>query len=188
MKNKSLGLLTVYCGPMFAKKTSALLAEASILNEDETLELEIYKPAIDKRYDPSDIKTHDGLSMKELTGIMATPVDISHDFSKIRCDMIIIDEIQFFTEESFNTILVALENGVDVAVAGLDLDSNGKPFGIMPLVLSYANIVEKFCSYCAVCNKRASRTYRKVKSEEQVLVGGSDLYEPRCLKHWREGQ
>jgi thymidine kinase len=173
---------------MFAKKTTALIAEIQVIQDNfYNTKISVFKPSIDNRYDLTDIKTHDGHSLQRLTGLTVQPVSLDFDFSTIESNFIIIDEIQFFKDTAFDSILKVLERDCDVVVAGLDLDSNGKPFGIMPRVLSYANYIEKLSSKCSCCNEDATRTFRKIKSNETVLVGGTEFYEPRCLKHWSEG-
>jgi thymidine kinase len=188
MKKIPNGQMTVYCGPMFAKKTTALIAEVQVIQDNfDDPKISVFKPSIDNRYDLTDIKTHDGHSLQKLTGLTVRPVPLDFDFSQVESNFIIIDEIQFFKESSFESIMKVLAKECDVVVAGLDLDSNGEPFGIMPKILCYSNYIEKLNSICSCCNEEATRTFRKVKAKETVLVGGTDLYEPRCLKHWSEG-
>ena len=77
-----------------------------------------------------------------------------------------------------------LTNKIDVVVAGLELDSDANPFGAMPVLLCLADHVEKCSATCCICDGSATRTFRKVKTSGQILVGGSDFYEPRCFEHW----
>lgn len=185
MDIKEQGLLTVYCGPMFAKKTSALIAEIQCVQEMEPEKtIKVFKPCIDKRYDVVDIKTHDGDSLQELTGLSVTPVDIDFDFSSVDADMIFVDEIQFFDKSIVVSFLDLIKRGISVSVCGLDLDSRGMPFGPMPELLCVAGYVQKLEANCSCCQNPATRTFRKVKSSGQVLVGGNDMYEARCLIHW----
>lgn len=117
-----------------------------------------------------------------------------------------VDEVQFFTpgwvEVVFETLLL-MRDDVDVMVVGLDMDRDGRVFPGMGSVEEFAakhcqfdpqqptNVLvthEKLVGVCARCGERnATRTFFKGSrdgSGQQVLVGGSDLYEPRCYEHW----
>jgi thymidine kinase len=120
-----------------------------------------------------------------------------------------VDEVQFFTpgwiEVVFETLLLMRED-VDVMVVGLDMDRDGRVFPGMGSVEGFAakhsqhhqqstttGILvthEKLVGICARCGERnATRTFFKGNRDGsgQVLVGGSDLYEPRCYEHWLLG-
>ena len=47
----------------------------------------------------------------------------------------------------------------------------------------WATRVEKCPAVCPVCGSDAYYTFKKVDGEEEILVGGSDIYEPRCWNH-----
>lgn len=119
-----------------------------------------------------------------------------------------VDEVQFFTpgwvEVVFETLLLMRED-VDVMVVGLDMDRDGRVFAGMGSVEEFAAkhfqhhqqsgvlvTHEKLVGVCACCGKRnATRTFFKGNrdaSGQQVLVGGSELYEPRCYEHWLLGE
>ena len=183
MKN---GMLKVYCGPMYAGKTTSLLGELTIALDNDKRPL-VVKPLIDNRYSDEDIVSHDGISFNQVTGIrvLRLPTDEIPDLDQVRnIDIIFIDEAQFFVNIG-NAIDAYLEMGIDVVAVGLDMDSNGKPFGSMPALLAKANRVVKLSATCSVCGETANRTYRKPGvAKDQVLIGGTETYEPRCLEHW----
>lgn len=191
-KKTSNGSLTVYCGPMYAGKTTALIAELEAGIEDQKSIL-VIKPAIDNRYGEEDIVSHDGTSLQKTTGHKVRRLGVleyleNQDLENV--DLLLIDEAQFFGVLCTTYISEYLKAGIDVVAVGLDLDSEGKPFGSMPHLLSLANNVYKLAGICSVCGDEATRTFRKltVNSTEQVLIGGSETYDPRCLAHWVEGQ
>ena len=193
MSNKtSNGILTVYAGPMYAGKTTALIAELEAGIEDE-LSVLVIKPVIDNRYSDEDIVSHDGTSLQQTTGhkVKRLAVDEFLTTPEIQdVDLLLIDEAQFFTTLCLEKVSEYLSRGVDVVAVGLDMDSEGKPFGSMPYLLSLANNVYKLSGVCSICDDEATRTFRKLtaSSSSQVLIGGSETYEPRCLEHWLEGQ
>jgi thymidine kinase len=187
-------MLTIYTGCMFASKTTSLLAECQIALEDNKSVL-LVKPNIDKRYSEKDIKTHDGLSAKELglvPYLVPTDWKIDKEFDSSsatsRIDLVCIDEVQFL-ENAKEIVLNILNRDIDVACAGLDLDSFGNNFGKMGDLLCLADVVHKCFADCSICSGPATRTFRKltVKNTNTVAVGGSEMYEPRCFHHWNEG-
>jgi len=190
--SKKTGTLTVYAGPMYAGKTTALIAELEDSLESNSNVL-VVKPSIDNRYSDEDIVSHDGVSLQKVTGhkVKRLPTDgeiVPKDMENI--DVLLIDEAQFFTELCYNWVPAYLERGVNVVAVGLDMDSEGRPFGSMPFLLSLANNVYKLVGVCTVCSDEATRTFRKLsaRSSDQVLIGGAETYEPRCLNCWSIGQ
>lgn len=177
--------ITVFAGPMFAQKSSRLIFEATRRGSNV---LGI-KPSNDKRYDARDIVTHDGLSFEKATGTIVQVLDNSA--SSIILDpaisAVFIDEGQFFTD-LVNVVDSIINQGADVYVSTLDLDSFGNPFSPqVSNLLATAECVIKCPASCAICHRKATRTFRKDGSHEKVKVGGEDVYEPRCLEHWGDG-
>lgn len=187
----TIGSLTVYAGPMYAGKTTALIAELEA-GIEEAKRVLVIKPAIDNRYEANDVVSHDGISLRTTTGHTVQRLGVDQTIALealLEVDLLLIDEAQFFTNlaASIQSYLLA---GVDVVAVGLDMDSEGKPFGCMPQLLAMANVVYKLSGICHLCAADATRTFRKlgVSSSEQVLIGGEETYEPRCHMHWLEGQ
>jgi thymidine kinase len=182
----TIGTLKVYAGPMYSGKTTSLIGEITIALDNRRRPL-VIKPIIDNRYGENDIVTHDGVSLYKMTDIkvLKLPVgDIPQIDQVSNIDILLIDEAQFFTNIG-NAIDAYLEMGIDVVAVGLDMDSNGKPFGSMPALMAKANKVHKLTAHCSVCGDNATRTYRKPDAaKDQVLIGGTETYEPRCLEHW----
>ena len=172
------GWIEVICGSMFSGKTEELirrLKRAKIAN----LKVEIFKPAVDTRYDLEKIISHDE------NAILSTPIDNSQTILLLanEVDVVGIDEAQFFDEEIANVCDELAFRGIRVIVAGLDMDYLGKPFGQMPFIMSKADYVTKLHAICMQCGNMANYSYRKTTSNSaQVLLGEKDLYEPRCRK------
>lgn len=171
------GWIEVICGSMFSGKTEELirrLNRAKIAKQ----EVEIFKPAVDVRYHESDIVSHNQ------TAIRSTPVNASEEILLIatNCDVVGIDEAQFFDEGIVEVANKLAESGKRVIVAGLDMDSRGLPFGPMPALMAVSEFVTKVHAICMVCGDIAHYSFRKVANEEQVLLGEADSYEARCRK------
>lgn len=178
-KGERRGWIEVICGSMFSGKTEELirrLKRAKIAN----LKVEIFKPAVDVRYDDVKIVSHDTNS------IHSTPVDNASSIllPALQVDVVGIDEAQFFDESIVEVCNHLAMRGVRVIVAGLDMDYTGRPFGPMPQLLATADYITKLHAICVQCGNIASISYRKVKDESQLLLGEKDLYEPRCRTCW----
>lgn len=176
------GWIEVVCGSMFSGKTEELirrLKRAKIAKQ----KVEIFKPAIDVRYHEIDIVSHNQ------TAIRSTPVHSSEEILLMTsdCEVVGIDEAQFFDRGIIEVVNKLAENGKRVIIAGLDMDSRGLPFGPMPNLMSIAEYVTKVHAICMVCGDIANYSYRKVPSEEQVMLGESDSYEARCRKCFHAG-
>jgi thymidine kinase len=175
------GWIEVVCGSMFSGKTEELirrLKRARIAN----LKVEIFKPAIDTRYDETKVVSHDASS------IPSTPIDNSQTILLMAqdVDVVGIDEAQFFDTEIIHVCETLALRGVRVIVAGLDMDYTGKPFGPMPHLLAIADYITKLHAICMKCGSIANISYRKTADGGQVLLGEKDTYEPRCRKCFHE--
>jgi thymidine kinase len=95
-------------------------------------------------------------------------------------DVIGIDEAQFFDEHIADVCDKLAFKGIRVIVAGLDMDYLGNPFGQMPFIMAKADYVTKLHAICMQCGNIANYSYRKVANSEQVMLGATDSYEPRC--------
>lgn len=169
------GWIEVICGSMFSGKTEELirrLKRVKIAN----LKAEIFKPAIDLRYDENNIVSHD------TNFIQSTPVDSSQSIMLLAqgADVVGIDEAQFFDDGIANVCEQLALRGIRVIVAGLDMDYTGKPFGQMPNLLAIADYITKLHAICVKCGNIANISYRKSMTGSQILIGEKDMYEPRC--------
>ena len=78
-----------------------------------------------------------------------------------------------------------LNKGIDVVCAGLDQDSRGKPWETSSFLLGLSDKITKIYGFCNVCGLEATKTYRKIEGGSRTQVGAANIYEPRCLKHWK---
>ena len=175
MSGERRGWIEVICGSMFSGKTEELirrLKRVKIAN----LKVEIFKPAIDVRYDETKVVSHDA------NAIQSTPIENSQTILLLAqdVDVVGIDEAQFFDDQIINVCETLALRGVRVIVAGLDMDYLGRPFGQMPNLLSIADYITKLHAICVQCGNIANVSYRKTEQSGQVLVGEKDIYEPRC--------
>jgi len=175
IKGERRGYIEVICGSMFSGKTEELirrLKRAKIAN----LKVEIFKPAMDTRFDEIKIVSHDD------NAIHSTPIDNSQKILLLAqgADVIGIDEAQFFDDELPNVCDELATKGIRVIIAGLDMDYTGKPFGQMPFLMAKADYVTKLHAICVKCGNIANYSYRKIPNDDRIMLGEKDVYEPRC--------
>jgi thymidine kinase len=174
-KGERRGWIEVICGSMFSGKTEELIRRLKRV-EIANLKAEIFKPAIDVRYDEVKIVSHDENKVHSI------PVSNSQTILMLAqdVDVVGIDEAQFFDDQITMVCEKLALKGIRVIVAGLDMDYSGKPFGQMPNLLAIADYITKLHAICMKCGNIANVSYRKVAGGAQVLLGEKDIYEPRC--------
>ena len=170
---EQFGWIEVICGSMFSGKTEELirrLKRAKYAN----LKVEIFKPNVDVRYEDDMVVSHDE------NEIMCTPVPAAANIPILAdgCDVIGIDEAQFFDDEIVNVCNFLANKGIRVIVAGLDMDFKGNPFGPMPNLMATAEFVTKVHAICTKTGGLAHYSYRKAENESLVLLGETNEYEP----------
>lgn len=172
-------MIEVICGGMFAGKSEILihrLKRAAYAKK----KIIAFKPAIDSRYSVSDISSHSGQTFNSIAVLNASDI-----LKYVKDEEVVgIDEVQFFDNYIIDVVEILQKRKVDVYIAGLDLDSMGRPFGSIPHLLSVAEKVTKISAVCMECGADATRSQRLVKTDEQVLVGATDSYEARCFNCW----
>lgn len=172
---KKAGWIEVICGSMFSGKTEELIRRLKRANF-ANLRVEIFKPRIDIRYSQEEVVSHDSNSIR------STPVDTSASILLYSSDVDVvgIDEAQFFDIGIVKVCQQLAASGVRVIVAGLDMDYLGKPFGPMPQLMAVAEYVTKVHAICVRCGNLAHHSHRLTKSDQLVVLGEKDSYEPIC--------
>ncbi|MDW7696008.1 thymidine kinase [Flammeovirgaceae bacterium SG7u.111] len=178
-----IGWIEVVCGSMFSGKTEELIRRVrrSIIAGQD---VQIFKPAIDTRYDEVNVVSH---NKNKLTSI---PLEHSDKLLDSCNDhrVIAVDEAQFFDEGLVEACVELAEKGKRVIISGLDMDFEGKPFGPMPQLMSVAEYITKLHAICMKCGGVASYSFRKINSGEKVLLGETETYEARCRKCFVDGR
>jgi len=180
-----LGSVEVIVGSMFSGKTDELirrLRRATIARQ----KVQVFKPAIDNRYNESKVTSHAGGEFA------AEPIRSSKEILENlepNTTVLAIDEAQFFDDDIVSIVDKLAKLKLRVIIAGLDTDFRGEPFGMMPFLMAKAEQVDKLHAICMVCGESASRTQRLVNgkpahfNDPVVIVGASELYEARCREH-----
>ncbi len=169
------GWIEVVCGSMFSGKTEELIRRIRRATYAKQ-KVEIFKPAIDIRYDEEKVVSHNE------NAINSIPIQNSSQILLMLNDaeVVGIDEAQFFDSELVSVCNELASRGIRVIVAGLDMDYLGKPFGPMPQLLAVAEYVTKVHAICLGCGGLAYVSHRKIQNDKLVLLGETDSYEPLC--------
>ena len=186
--------LHIVIGPMFAGKTTYLINKVNELMQNGVLmqEILLVNHSIDSRYDNNKICSHDGckIDSESITNLYQLNMDNSNNCYTEK-KYLLIDEAQFFTD-LYKTILDimkmrrAIIKDLTIWIFGLDGDFQQKPFQNNSRLLElipYASSITKLLAKCYLCNLSAPFSKRLVSSNSQILVGGTDIYQPSCFNH-----
>lgn len=181
-KGQRSGWIEVVCGSMFSGKTEELirrLKRAKIANQ----KVEIFKPAVDKRYDDAKVVSHDA------NFILSTPIAHSSKLLDLTdgVNVVGIDEAQFFDMDLTENCQKLALRGIRIIIAGLDMDFKGRPFGPIPNLLAVAEYITKVHAICQHCGNLATHSYRLTADESTVVLGEKDRYEARCRTCYHMG-
>ncbi len=172
-QKEQFGWIEVICGSMFSGKTEELirrLKRAQFAKQN----VEIFKPTVDNRYDNDMVVSHDANEIRSTPVPAAANIRILAD----NCDVVGIDEAQFFDDEIISVCNDLANKGIRVIVAGLDMDYKGNPFGPMPSLMATAEYVTKVHAVCTHTGNLAQYSFRKSDDDNLVFLGETAEYEP----------
>ncbi|MBP6377839.1 MAG: thymidine kinase [Kaistella sp.] len=178
---KQSGWMEVICGSMFSGKTEELirrLRRAEMAGQN----VEIFKPKLDTRYAEEEVVSHNQ------NKIRSTPVESPSEILLLgsTCDVVGIDEAQFFDESVVEVANTLANNGVRVVIAGLDMDFMGRPFGPIPNLMATAEYVTKVHAICKRTGNLAHHSMRTTANKDLVQLGETDSYEAVSRKVFNE--
>jgi thymidine kinase len=170
--NEQFGWIEVICGSMFSGKTEELIRRikrAKIANQ----KFKVFKPTMDSR-SKNFIESHDESKLAS--------TEVKHSSEILNniedCQVVAIDEAQFFDDGIVNVCNQLANKGVRVIIAGLDMDYLGNPFGPIPNLMAVAEYVTKVHAVCKKSGNIANYSFRKNKKKDIVVIGEKDKYEP----------
>jgi thymidine kinase len=174
---------------MFSGKSEELirrLRRAQIARQ----RVQVFKPALDDRYQKDHIVSHSDL---KIPARVVKSADEMLALLDDRTEVVGIDEVQFFDARVVEVCDKLANMGKRVVVAGLDQDYLGKPFEPVPSLMAIAEYVDKTLAVCARCGAPANRSQRMVHSGDRIVVGATDAYEARCRQcfepmAWAQGE
>lgn len=183
-----IGVITFFVGPMFSGKSERLITELglAVIAEQKVL---VVKPGTDTRAEGEIFSRHWDPDKKTFVKfssmpahVVSKPEDLLALVEKFDPDIIGMDEVQFLKPE-FEPIIdeLAHDKGIDIFIAGLDLDAWRKKFGPSPQLLAISDIVIKTTAICMKCKRKGARySQLLVSSKDQIRIGDWGDYEARC--------
>ncbi len=179
MKNE----FVIFTGPMFGGKTTRLLSaiERYRLKQKKVF---TFKPLRDTRYDPEgqSIVTHRGYEMNSVPIVAAEEIYMHLEKRHASSGVIALDEA-FMVDGAADVLIDLFKTGYTILVSSLQLSSTLEPFPEMTKMLPWATRVEVCPAVCTICASDAFYTYKKGGTDDNVEIGGKEMYEPRCSMH-----
>ena len=172
-------MITVIIGCMFSSKTTTLLTyerKFHILKKKVC----IIKHSFDTRYTSEEkVISHDGTScIYGTVYICSNLISLIDTVSEYDC--ILIDEGQFFYDLKEFCVKFGLTK--QIVISGLLGDYKLESFKPISDILPMSDKVIHLTALCSMCGDDAPFTSRIVNNSNQMLIGTSDCYEPRCRK------
>ena len=168
----------VFTGPMFGSKTTRMLAVIDRYRYQNRTVI-AFKPAIDDRYSSSDISTHSGGRLSAVCVKSGEEIENVIQTLSQKSDVIAVDEA-FMIPGSAETLIKLFKQGHTVVVSSLQLSAAGNVFDEIRDIMPWATKIEVCPAVCPVTGRDAYYTHRKVDGLDEIAVGGSEMYEPRC--------
>jgi thymidine kinase len=200
------GHIELILGPMFAGKSSALLARVAAA-EAAGLAVAVVTSSRDGRYGRAAVATHDGArraahAAPTLAAFRAAAGEAAYS----SYDLIAVDEAQFFPDLVEFCAAAADVDGKRLVLAGLDGDFRRRRFGGALDNVPLADAVTKHAGACRFCAAEATAangdggdasahahvpapavfSLRLGGGEDPVEVGGAEAYAPVCRRHYIE--
>ncbi|MEG0830419.1 MAG: thymidine kinase [Anaerovoracaceae bacterium] len=152
-------------------------------------------PCVDNRYGSGVITSRigiqrDAMVVRDETNILEL---FMSENDKQDIDCVLIDECQFLRKHHVEELIEIVDScEVPVLAYGLKNDFRNELFEGSYYMLVYADKIEEIKTICW-CGRKATMVARVVdgkfvKSGEQIVVGGNDLYVSLCRKHYNDGR
>lgn len=163
--------VTLYMGPMFGGKTSALIGHYV---DGKTI---AFKYMADKRYSDTAIVSHDGIFIPA-TSCLQLPHNIRGSY-----ETVLVDEGQFF-ENLREAVQAYISFGLKVYISALsgtsELTAWPKISEIIPICDDIVHLKARLCMRCRKRQAPFTAVKRGTQKKDQIEIGGADKYEPVC--------
>ena len=180
-------------GAMGSSKTAqALITKYNY--EENDLKVWLMKPSTDVRDGAATLRSRIGLEAQ--VEVVSPETDILKRFvgeKEGNCDVIIVDECQFLTEEQIDQLRAIVdEHNIPVMCFGLRTDFQTKLFPGSLRLMEVADTIQEIKTICdcgakATVNARIDGEGHIVTQGEQVVLGGNDSYIAMCHKCYVRG-
>jgi len=180
-----VGTLTVYCGPMKSGKSEALIRDAMQRRLDGQCVV-AFHPRRDSGKGSNALTSRSGISLDDAIAVDGTSQVLER--VPAHADAVVLDEPHMMVDGFVELCHDLQWRGVDVIVAGLDLDWRGQPMPPMGDLLCYATTVHHLAARCDGdgCDGAARYSHRLIDSKELIVSGDRGVYEVLCPNCWRQ--
>lgn len=152
-------------------------------------------PSVDDRYGKGVVASRVGLSreatmVNEETNLLKLFME---ENSKKKIDCVLVDECQFLKKHHVQELVEIVDSyETPVLAYGLKNDFRNELFEGSYYMLVYADKIEEIKTICW-CGRKATMVARIVegkfvKTGEQIVIGGNDMYVSLCRKHYNDGR
>lgn len=169
----------IFCGPMMSSKTTRLLAAIDRFKY-QNKKVVAFKPKIDSRYTTNEICTHSGGRLEAF--VVSNGSDVFKHVIENDPDIIAVDEA-FMIDGVADVLIDFFRRGKTIIVSSIELSSSCNVFSEIEKMLPWATDIQKCTAVCVMCENDAPYTHRKIENINEIVVGGSEIYEPRCWQH-----
>ncbi len=152
-------------------------------------------PAVDDRFGKGVVASRIGVSRE------ATIVNDETNLLKLfmeenengKIDCVLVDECQFLRKHHVQELVEIVDSyDTPVMAYGLKNDFQNELFEGSYYMLIYADKIEEIKTICW-CGRKATMVARIVdgkfvKTGEQIVIGGNDMYISLCRKHYNDGR
>lgn len=155
----------------------------------------VLTPSVDDRFGIGVIAsrigvTREAVAVNEDTNILEL---FMKENKKSPIDCVLVDECQFLKKHHVQELVEIVDScDVPVLAYGLKNDFQNELFEGSYYMLVYADKIEEIKTICW-CGRKATMVARIldgkfVKTGEQIVVGGNDMYISLCRKHYNDGR
>lgn len=152
-------------------------------------------PSIDDRYGKGIVSSRIGVSreatmVNEETNLLKLFME---ENEKQAIDCVLVDECQFLLKHHVQELVEIVDSyDTPVLAYGLKNDFRNELFEGSYYMLIYADKIEEIKTICW-CGRKATMVARIVdgkfvKTGEQIVIGGNDMYVSLCRKHYNDGR
>ena len=180
-------------GAMGSSKTAQALITRYNYEEND-LRVWLIKPSADSRDGEAVIRSRIGLEgVAQILSPEADVLEIFRTEQQGKCDVIIVDDCQFLTEEQIDQLRAIVdEHNVPVMCFGLRTDFQCHLFAGSRRLMEVADTIQEIKTICdcgakATVNARIDSEGHIVTQGEQLFLGGNDSYIAMCHKCWVRG-
>ena len=180
-------------GAMGSSKTAQALITRYNYEEND-LRVWLIKPSADSRDGEAVIRSRIGLEgVAQILSPEADVLEIFRTEQQEKCDVIIVDECQFLTEEQIDQLRAIVdEHNVPVMCFGLRTDFQCHLFAGSRRLMEVADTIQEIKTICdcgakATVNARIDSEGHIVTQGAQLFLGGNDSYIAMCHKCWVRG-